>query len=143
MAPNARKGLQLASIFDNFPAGTTPGPPFHRRPTSKASATGLTLSASVVEIVTRPCQNRTSFSVTDISQVMGSARFCTAQILKVYKLSAHSNFGLPGLKPLSAASIFRPVLLPPVYTVTLNLAKQNFGHNKFSAKHDQAENSRK
>ena len=58
-------------------------------------------------------------------------------------ISAHSYFSLPGLKSISAAFIFQPVLLPPVYTVTLNLAKPNFGRKKFPAKDDQAENSRK
>ena len=40
-------------------------------------------------------------------------------------------FGLPGLILISAASNVRPVLLPRVYTVTLNLAKPNLDRNKF------------
>ena len=62
------------------------------------------------------------------------------QHCKVYTFLAHSNFSLPGLKHISAASNFRPALLLIVCTVTLNLAKQNFGCNKFSAKYEQAEN---
>ena len=56
--------------------------------------------------------------------------FCTVS----RKISAHSNFGLPGLKHIFAATIFRPVLLLTVCTVTLILAKQIFGCNKFSAR---------
>ena len=40
MAPNARKCLQLALIFDMFTA-EGPRPTLHGRPTSKVGATGL------------------------------------------------------------------------------------------------------
>ena len=54
----------------------------------------------------------------------------TGETEQIYKFSALSNFGLPGLEPCSAASNVRPVLLLPVYTFTLNLAKQNFGETR-------------
>eukprot|EP00117_Sycon_ciliatum_P014087 scpid106551/ scgid1031/ len=56
------------------------------------------------------------------------------------KISARLNVDLPGLKHILAAIKCQPVLQLPVYDVHCHLAKQTFGHNKFSAKRDQAEN---
>ena len=69
--------------------------------------------------------------------------YCKWTNFRPPRATTHFGYNTFWLQHILATTNFRPVLLLHIYTVTLNLAKQNFGCNKFSPKYDQAESSQK